>query len=64
MDGTRRLNLFNRELTAYGPEGRIETRTLTSAGEIHDLLTGDFRIEVERGEIERVFGRLPAGGRT
>ena len=61
VDGARRLNLFNSALTAYGPDGLVETRLLSGPGEIHEVLTGDFHIEVERSEIERVFGRLPSG---
>jgi N-hydroxyarylamine O-acetyltransferase len=59
VDGARRLNLFNRDLTAYESDGRSETRRLSGPGEIHEALTRDFHLEVERGEIERVLDRLP-----
>ncbi len=64
VSGDARLNLFNTELTTYHGDGRIETRTLTSPAEAHALLTGDFGIDVDLEEIERVFGRLarPATG--
>jgi N-hydroxyarylamine O-acetyltransferase len=60
VDGARRLNLFNRDLTTYDSAGRGETRKLSGAGEVHKVLTRDFRLDVERGEIDRVFDRLPA----
>ena len=59
VDGDRRFNLINRELTAYGADGRGETRILSGPGDIHQVLARDFHIEVERAEIDRVFDRLP-----
>ena len=57
--GERRLNLLNRELTAYWPDGRSEGRRLETAAQAHRALVEDFGIEVDSAELERVWERLP-----
>ena len=57
--GERRLNLFNSELTIHWPDGRSERSLLDGPGAAHATLVRDFGLEIERTEIERVWGRLP-----
>ena len=56
--GPRRLNLFNAELTTYGPEG-AERRLLSGPREAHEILVRDFGLAADLAELEGVWGRLP-----
>jgi N-hydroxyarylamine O-acetyltransferase len=57
--GERRLNLFNSELNVHWPDGRGERLLLNGPGAAHEMLEREFDIEIDRAEIERVWGRLP-----
>jgi N-hydroxyarylamine O-acetyltransferase len=59
VTGERRLNLFNGELTTYWPDGRSETVALEGPGAAHAALARDFGLEIELGELERVWEKLP-----
>ena len=54
----RRMNLLNTGLTTYFNDGRVEARTLGSAGELHAALTGDFGLRVSPEEAERAFAKI------
>ena len=57
--GEQRLNLLNRELTLYWPDGRAETHRLETAEDAHRALTQTFGLDVDLAELERVWSRLP-----
>ena len=57
----RRINLENTRLTTYFADGRIETRTIGSAEDLHQVLTGDFGLRLDRDETQRMFAKLPPG---
>jgi len=59
VDGPRRLNLFNTELTVHGPGDAVESRVVADARELHRVLAHDFRIAVDLADVERLFDRLP-----
>ena len=54
----RRINLENTRLTSYFADGRVEARTIGSAGELHEVLTGDFGLSIDPDEARRMFERL------
>lgn len=58
--GERRLALFNRELVLQHGDGRREHRLLANSSDVHAILSGEFGIQVEPAEIERIWQRLPA----
>jgi N-hydroxyarylamine O-acetyltransferase len=58
VNGRCRVGLFNSELSVHHPDGRKEQRTLTTAGQAHEVLADEFDIEIERSEIERVWPQL------
>ena len=58
----RRMNLLDRGLTTYFTDGRIEERSIGSAEELHQVLTGDFGMQVSAEDAERLFEKAsPAG---
>lgn len=59
VDGERRLNLLNDEMTVREADGASRKVRLPDARAAHEALTRDFRIDIEPGEIERVWARLP-----
>jgi N-hydroxyarylamine O-acetyltransferase len=59
VDGGRRLNLFNNELTVREADGSSRRSWLADATAAHLALTGEFRIDIEAGEIARIWERLP-----
>jgi N-hydroxyarylamine O-acetyltransferase len=59
VDGERRLNLSNDQLTTWRPDGRSEAVRLAGPGEAQSALARDFGIEVSLSELERVWERLP-----
>ncbi len=59
VDGARRLNLFNDELTVREADGASAVTRLADAGAAHEALARDFWIDIEADEIARVWGRLP-----
>lgn len=53
-----RYSLFNKQLTTRYPDGRIEQRKLTSAGELGAVLTKTLGIDLP-AEPEAIWARLP-----
>ena len=59
IDGERRLNLFNSELTVHWPDGRTDQRILAGPGEAAAALAGEFGLAVEPADMEGLWPRLP-----
>ena len=59
----RRLALMNDTLATYHADGTVERRTVGDAGELAELLTGEFGIDLPEG-AEAALGRVMGGGQA
>ena len=57
----RRVNLLNRRRTTYWRDGRQSEDELTDAEGLRRMLAEEFGLEVDAGDADRLWRRLPAG---